>query len=34
MASSSDGTADDVAAVARSHTPAKLGTFADLLKKT
>lgn len=34
MASSSDGSADDVAAVARAHTPAKLGTFADLLKKT
>jgi len=34
MAAAGDGTADDVAAVARTHTPAKLGTFADLLKKT
>jgi small subunit ribosomal protein S1 len=34
MAAAGDGTADDVAAVARAHTPAKLGTFADLLKKT
>jgi small subunit ribosomal protein S1 len=34
IASTSDGSADDVAAVARAHTPAKLGTFADLLKKT
>ena len=34
MAASGDGTADDLAAVARAHPPAKLGTFADLLKKT
>ena len=34
MAAAGDGTDDDVAAVARAHTPAKLGTFADLLKKT
>jgi small subunit ribosomal protein S1 len=34
IASTSDGSADDIAAVARAHTPAKLGTFADLLKKT
>jgi small subunit ribosomal protein S1 len=33
MASSSDGNAEDIAAVAKSHAPAKFGTFADLLKK-
>ncbi|HET9625544.1 MAG TPA: 30S ribosomal protein S1 [Kofleriaceae bacterium] len=33
MAASADGTAEDVAAVAKSHAPAKFGTFADLLKK-
>jgi small subunit ribosomal protein S1 len=32
MASSTDGNAEDVAAV-KSHAPAKFGTFADLLKK-
>ena len=34
LAASDGGTADDVAAVARAHPPARLGTFADLLKKT
>jgi len=33
IASSSDGSAEDVAHVAKSNAPAKLGTFADLLKK-
>jgi small subunit ribosomal protein S1 len=33
MASSTDGNAEDIAEVARSHAPAKFGTFADLLKK-
>jgi small subunit ribosomal protein S1 len=33
LAASGDGTAEDVAAVAKSNAPAKLGTFADLLKK-
>jgi hypothetical protein len=33
MASSTDGNAEDIAAVARSYAPAKFGTFADLLKK-
>lgn len=33
MASSTDGNAEDIAAVAKSHAPAKFGTFADLLKK-
>jgi small subunit ribosomal protein S1 len=33
MASSTDGNAEDVAEAAKSHTPAKFGTFADLLKK-
>jgi small subunit ribosomal protein S1 len=33
MAASSDGTAEDVAHVAKSNAPAKFGTFADLLKK-
>lgn len=33
MASSNDGNAEDVAAVAKAHAPAKFGTFADLLKK-
>ena len=35
MASSSDGNAEDIAALAKSQGPAqgKLGTFADLLKK-
>ena len=34
IASSSDGSAEDVAAAARAQPPAKLGTFADLLKKS
>jgi small subunit ribosomal protein S1 len=33
IASSSDGSAEDVAHVAKSNAPAKFGTFADLLKK-
>jgi small subunit ribosomal protein S1 len=33
MAASSDGSAEDVAQVAKSHAPARFGTFADLLKK-
>jgi len=33
MASSTDGNAEDVAQAAKSHAPAKFGTFADLLKK-
>ena len=33
LASSSDGNAEDIAAVAKSYAPAKFGTFADLLKK-
>jgi small subunit ribosomal protein S1 len=32
-AASSDGSAEDVAAVTKSHAPAKFATFADLLKK-
>jgi small subunit ribosomal protein S1 len=33
MAASNDATAEDVAVAAKAHTPAKLGTFGDLLKK-
>jgi len=33
IASSSDGSAEDVAHAAKAHPPAKFGTFADLLKK-
>ncbi|HEU4729755.1 MAG TPA: S1 RNA-binding domain-containing protein [Kofleriaceae bacterium] len=33
MASSQDGSAEDVAEVAKARSPTKLGTFADLLKK-
>jgi small subunit ribosomal protein S1 len=33
LASSTDGNAEDIAAVARSYAPANFGTFADLLKK-
>jgi small subunit ribosomal protein S1 len=33
MASSDGGTPDDVAQAAKTHAPAKFGTFADLLKK-
>src|SRR5512140_1214362 len=33
MASSTDGNAEDVAEAAKTHAPAKFGTFADLLKK-
>jgi small subunit ribosomal protein S1 len=33
MASSNDGNAEDVAESAKSHAPARFGTFADLLKK-
>jgi small subunit ribosomal protein S1 len=33
LTSANDGTAEDVAQVAKSNAPAKFGTFADLLKK-
>ena len=33
MAASQDGTTDDVAAVSKAHSAAKLGTFGDLLAK-
>jgi small subunit ribosomal protein S1 len=33
LAASDDGSAEDVAAVAKAGSPARLGTFADLLKK-
>ncbi|HET7501871.1 MAG TPA: S1 RNA-binding domain-containing protein [Kofleriaceae bacterium] len=33
MAASRDGSAEDVAEVAKAHAPTKFGTFADLLKK-
>jgi hypothetical protein len=33
MAASTDGSAEDVAQVAKANAPARFGTFADLLKK-
>jgi hypothetical protein len=34
MAASAGGTDADVAAVTKAHAPTRLGTFADLLKKS
>jgi hypothetical protein len=34
MAASAGGTDADVAAVTKTHGPTRLGTFADLLKKS